>query len=211
MISLRAQALAILMLMTPFFVCAQSFKCKSSEGKVIYLDSPCPAGTTLETTIQSQNNGSSVRQDYARQQMPSYMPDNGCVQETKIAVDNCGGSSNNIARQCMKGRLSPSCLQHYESGPGAIRTADEKCQEEIRAAATPCSQKEINLGRQCVQEKLSARCREQSARFSSENEKTIKKCQEIMLQLKQQCPGSGEAFIKCMQEHQSEIKAACKN
>jgi hypothetical protein len=109
----------------------------------------------------------------------------------------------------MRERLSPSCAKQYELGPGAIQTADENCKQEIRAAATPCFQTQVSSGKQCIQERLSSKCRDQTNKFNAEFEKSRVKCEEAMTQLKRVCPGSGDAFFKCMKEHESEFKLAC--
>jgi hypothetical protein len=212
MIKLRIKTLIFLILIAPFTVGAQTFKCKNTDGKTFYSDSKCPADTTLETTIQSSNSlGVVSSPDNSKRRMPSYMPDETCVQENKSAAKYCGEASISIAKQCMRERLSPSCVKQYESGPGAIQTADEGCKQEIRAAATPCTQNQITSGKQCIQERLSSKCRDQTGKFNTEFEKFRKKCEDAMLQLKKVCPSSGDAFNKCMQEHQAEIKGACND
>lgn len=208
---LRDSFLALLILMTPFAVSAQTFKCKNSDGKILYMDSPCPTGATYEATVQAPGNGSSASLVSSGRKMPAYMPDEACMQESQSAAKYCEESSINVAKQCMRDRLSPSCAQHYESGSRAIETADEVCKQSIRAAAAPCNQSRVASGRQCLLERLSTRCQAQSVKFASESEKFRKKCEDAMLQLRQICPNSGEAFYMCMNEHQSELKAACND
>jgi hypothetical protein len=137
------------------------------------------------------------------------MPDDTCLQENQIASKYCGDASVGLVKQCMRERLSPSCAKQYESGPGAIQTADESCKQEIRAAATPCFQTQVSSGKQCIQERLSSKCRDQTNKFNTEIEKSRVKCEEAMTQLKRVCPGSGDAFFKCMKEHESEFRLAC--
>lgn len=210
MIKLRIQALTFLTLIIPIAVGAQTFKCKNTDGQTFYSDSKCPANTTPEQTNQIPTSVGAASSPDNIKKMPSYMPDESCMQENQIAAGYCGETSMGLAKQCMRERLSPGCAKHYESGPGAIKTADKSCKQEIQAAATPCAQAQISSGKQCIQERLSSRCRDQTNKFNTEFEKSRKQCEEAMLQLKKACPGTGEAFFKCMQEHQTELKSACK-
>lgn len=201
----------MLTLLIPVSAGAQSFKCKDTEGRVFYSDSRCPADTTHESTIPTPADAGAARSPDNARKMPPYMPDESCMQENQTAAKYCGEASMNLARRCMRERLSPGCAKRYESAPGAIQTADEACRQEIRAAAPPCAQTQISSGQQCVRERLSSRCREQTDRFSTEFERSRKRCEAAMVQLKKACPGTGDAFFKCMQEHQPEMKTACQD
>lgn len=139
----------------------------------------------------------------------AQMPDESCVQENQIAAKYCGEASVSLVKQCMRERLSPGCARQYESGPGAINTADENCKQEIRAAATPCAQTQVSSGKQCIQDRLSSKCRDQTNKFNTEFEESRRQCEEAMMQLKRMCPETGDAFFKCMQAHQTELKSAC--
>lgn len=211
MIMLRMQALMILTLIIPISVGAQTFKCKNTEGQFFYSDSKCPANTTHESTISTPTNVGAGSSPDNIKKMPPYMPDESCVQENQIAGKYCGEASIGLVKLCMRERLSPGCVKKYESGPGAIQTANESCKQEIRAAATPCTQTQISSGKQCIQERLSSKCRDQTNKFNTEFEKSRKKCEDAMMQLKKVCPGTGDVFFKCMQEHQPELKTACKD
>lgn len=212
MIMLRIQTLILLTLIAPITVGAQTFKCKNTDGRIFYSDSKCPSDTTLETTIQTPTSVGAVSSpDNSKRKMPPYMPDESCVQENQSAGKYCGEASIIIAKQCMRDRLSPSCIKQYESGPRAIQSADEACKQEIQAAATPCVQNQIASGKQCVQDRLSSKCRDQTSKFNTAFEKSRKQCEDAMLQLKKVCPSSSDAFLKCMQEHQAEMKAACND
>lgn len=212
MIMLRTQTLILLTLIAPITVSAETFKCKNTDGRTFYSDSKCPADTTPETIIQVPTNvGTASSPDNSKRKMPSYMPDESCLQENQSAAKYCGELSISIAKQCMRERLSPNCIKQYGSGPKAIQAADEGCKKEIQAAATPCTQNQITSGKQCVQDRLSSKCWDQTSKFNTAFEKSRKQCEDAMLQLKKVCPSSNEAFLKCMQEHQAEIKAACND
>lgn len=137
---------------------------------------------------------------------PSWAPDISCQQEFEREARRCDVSA--LIKQCWRERLSPNCMKQVEARPGP--PADAACKQELQQAAGPCAQASTTAGRQCLLEHLSSKCREQANAAERGSQEVLRSCQEAQLKVQGLCGTDFKKGLRCYQEHQAELSAACR-